>query len=345
MMFFCRSLMLFDRARRWGSALAGLSLFLCLSLASTASVAAEPSEPRTPLNLALQWKPQSQFAGFYLARDKGFYRDAGLDVTLLHGDSRRSALSMLEDGQADLATVSLVDALAKAPNFGLVMQLVRRSNLMLIGWKEKGITDLASIDKQRISYWEGGYSLTFEMFFAKNGIHPQVIPQYYSINLFLQRGVAACAAMEYNEYHLLAQAGINPDQVTTFLMRDYGLGFPEDGLYAKTDWIDRHAKTALAVRRATLAGWEYARDHPEEALDIVLAEARRAKLPSNRSHERWMLRHIVDSIFVPDESAEQVGTLSLSEFQASAQALRNAGLLKKTPVFSRFAPFEKERAQ
>ena len=68
--------MLFDRARRWGSALAGLSLFLCLSLAITASVAAEPSEPRSPLNLALQWKPQSQFAGFYLARDKGFYRDA-----------------------------------------------------------------------------------------------------------------------------------------------------------------------------------------------------------------------------------------------------------------------------
>ena len=345
MMFFCRSLMLFDRARRWGSALAGLSLFLCLSLAITASVAAEPSEPRSPLNLALQWKPQSQFAGFYLARDKGFYRDAGLDVTLLHGNSRKSALSMLEDGQADQATASLIDALAKSPNFGLVLQLVRRSNLMLIGWKEKGIKDVVSLDQQKISHWEGGYSLTFEMFFAKNRIHPQVIPQNYSINLFLQRGVAACAAMEYNEYHLLAQAGINPDQVTTFLMRDYGLGFPEDGLYAKADWINHHGKTALAVRRATLAAWEYARNHPEEALDIVIAEARRAKVPVNRSHERWMLRHILDSIFVPGENPERVGTLSPSEFQASAQALVDAGHLKNPPSFLRFAPFEKEEGR
>ena len=71
-MVFCRSLMIFDRARRWASTLADLSIFLCLCLTTTAGVAAEPSEPRTPLNLALQWKPQSQFAGFYLARDKGF---------------------------------------------------------------------------------------------------------------------------------------------------------------------------------------------------------------------------------------------------------------------------------
>ena len=143
----------------------------------------------------------------------------------------------------------------------------------------------------------------------------------------------------------MKDAGINPDQVMTFLMRDYGLGFPEDGLYAKADWIDHHGKTALAVRRATLAAWEYARNHPEEALDIVIAEAHRAKVPVNRSHERWMLRHILDSIFVPGESPERVGTLSPSGYQAGVQALVDGGHLKNPPSFLRFAPFEKEEGR
>ncbi len=342
-MFFRQSMRsVFDRIHVNCSTLTRLLLILGLAVTTTAVVAAEPL---TPLNLALQWKPQSQFAGFYLARDKGFYRDAGLNVTLLHGSSRRSALSMLEDGQADLATAFLVDALSTSPDSSLIVQLVRRSNLMLIGWKEKGINDVASLDKQKVSHWENASSLSFTLFFAQNGVHPQIIPQYYSIKLFLQRGVSACAAMEYNEYHLLAQAGIDPDQITTFKMRDYGLGSPEDGLYAKTDWIDRHRETALAIRRATLAGWEYARDHPEEALDIVIAEAHRAKLPANRPHERWMLRHILDSIFISGTKPEEVGTLSPSAFKASTQALIDAGLLKKTPDFSRFAPFNTESSR
>ena len=317
-------------------------LILGIAATTTDAVAAEPL---TPLNLALLWKPQSQFAGFYLARDKGFYRDAGLDVTLLHGSYKQSSLKMLANGQADLATAFLVEALVKAPDSSLIVQLIRRSNLMLIGWKEKGVNDVSSLDQQRVSHWEDASSLTFSLFFAKNGVHPQIIPQYYSINLFLHRGVVACSAMEYNEYHLLAQAGVDPDQITTFMMRDYGLDFPEDGLYARSDWIDRHPETALAVRRATLAGWEYARAHPEEALDIVIAEAHRAKLPVNRPHERWMLRHILNSIFVPGSRPEEVGTLSPSAFKASTQALIGAGLLKKAPDYSRFAPFDQVGSQ
>ena len=90
---------------------------------------------------------------------------------------------------------------------------------------------------------------------------------------------------------------------------------------------------------------DFFRDNPEEALDIVIAEARRAKVPVNRSHERWMLRHILDSIFVPGESPERVGTLSPSEFQASVQALVDADHLKNPPSFLRFAPFEKEEGR
>ena len=319
-----------------------VALLCCLLLGPAATAVAAEGAPGTALRLALQWRPQSQFAGYYMARDRGFYRAAGFDVTLLHGSAKKGALEMLEDGQADLATALLVDGVVKAPQLALVLQVVRRSNLMLIGWKDQGIIDVGSLDQRRISHGGDGAALAFAAFFARHGVRPQVIPQYASIRLFLLGGVAACSAMEYSEYHLLAQAGIDRERVTTFLMRDYGLGFPEDGLYARSDWIAGHAEAALAMRRATLAGWQYARDHLEETLDVVIAEAQRAQLPVNRPHERWMLRHLLDSIFVPGEKPEQAGSLSASEFQATAQALQGAGFIKQLPSFSRFAPFDKK---
>jgi NitT/TauT family transport system substrate-binding protein len=311
----------------------------------------------TTLRVALQWKPQSQFAGFYMADAKDLYRAAGLDVRLYHADALRNSLDMLRDGEAELATSFLADALiasAKSPSsprgapgrvqpsLVQVAQMVRRSNLMLVAWKELGIDGAADLDGRRVSYWQGSFSSSYEAFFRAKGIRPEQIPQYYSVNLFLRRGVAACAAMEYNEYDRIRQAGIDEDRLTVFLMRDFGLGFPEDGIYASPEWIARNRDTALAFRKATIAGWEYARSHVEETIDIVLAEARKAGVPANRPHERWMLGHILSSIFIQGESADKVGVLDAAEFDKTVGALRSAGLLSGVPSFAAFAPMQEK---
>jgi NitT/TauT family transport system substrate-binding protein len=145
--------------------------------------------------------------------------------------------------------------------------------------------------------------------------------------------------MEYNEYHRIWQSGIDDDRITAFRMRDYGLGFPEDGLYATATWVNQNPELARAVRSATLAGWDYARSHPEEAIDTVLAEAGLAGVPANRPQERWMLNHMIDSIFVPGAAPEELATLDRAEFNKAAQAMQSAGLLNRAPVFGEFAPF------
>ena len=309
-----------------------------------------PGDTLAVVRLALQWQPQSQFAGYYLARDKGLYRAAGLDLGLLHASALHSSQDMLRAGAADLATLFLTDALITASPRSAdrsvesaivqVAQLVQRSNLMLLAWKDMGVTQAKGFDGQRVSYWPGGFSASFQAFFATNAIRPEAIPQYYSINLFLRRGVVACAAMEYNEYHRIWQAGIDPGRITAFRMRDYGLGFPEDGLYTTASWASRNPELARAVRGATLAGWAYARAHPEEAIDAVLAEARKAGVAANRPHERWMLRHILDSIFVPGTPSAAIGSLDRSAFASAVLALRSAGLLDQAPEFAVFAPVE-----
>lgn len=293
-----------------------------------------------PVRIALQWLPQSQFAGYYMASEQGFYRAAGLDVKLLHAGPGPSSLDFLEKEKADFCTMFLGDAIVYAREpvaLAQVAQFAQRSSLMLVGWKDMGIETPADLDGKRISYWPGTFSIAFTAFFRQHGIQPQVLPQHHSVNLFLHRGVAACAAMVYNEYHRIYQAGHDYEQLTLFLMRDYGLGFPEDGMYTRAETAVRHPEVCRALRQATLKGWEYARLHPQEAIDAVLRASRVEGVPVNRPHSRWMLEHVLASVFPPEEDVVP-GRLELHQYQETVQALVEAGVIDDAPPFGVFCP-------
>ncbi|EIC22680.1 ABC transporter substrate-binding protein [Thiorhodovibrio frisius] len=332
--------------------------------------------PLTSVRIALQWSPQSQFAGFYLAREQGFYAAAGADVRFVHTNANRSSLDWLLQGDAELATAFLADAMVAAANADspdddagdapgeqsgdatrndsgddssdnmpglarpvLIGQLVQRSNLMLLAWKDHGIEHLEDLNGQRISLWPGPFTAAIQALLTGRQITPELIPQYGTVNLFLHGGVSACAAMEYNEYHRIWQAGIDEDRLTAFLLRDFGFDFPEDGLYARSDWLEEHSDLPQRLWQATLKGWEYARTHPQQAIDLVMAEAERAGVPSNRPHQGWMLDHILGSIFVENDSTlAATGQLAPGAYAATAQALIAAGLLTKAPPFGVFCP-------
>jgi NitT/TauT family transport system substrate-binding protein len=345
----------------------------------TAETELDAAQRATPIRLALQWRPQSQFAGYYMARQRGMYRAAGLDVEFLHAAPDVTSLQMLQEGRVDVATAflsdgviaaaSLRDAVAANRSEGLldasdspeasahreasqpvvvqpalvqVAQLVQRSNLMLVAWRDMGIDDMSDLDAKRVGTWQGAFSATFDAFFAAHGVNPVRVPQYGSIGLFLTRAVAACSAMHYNEYHRIWQAGIDPDRLTTFTMRDYGLDIPEDGLFARPEWLASNLEHARALRKATIQGWIYARAHPEETLDVVIAEARAAGVPTNRPLERWMLEHVLAAIFVSEEAPAAAGRLDRDAYARTSRTLQKAGLIASVPAFEDFAPLERE---
>ena len=294
--------------------------------------------------MALQWLPQSQFAGFYMARDRGFYDEAGLKVALLHTGPGPSSLDVLEEGRADYATLFLADAILHARDqapLAHVGQFVLRSNLVLVAWKSAGISQPADLDGRRVSCWPGAFYAAFVAFFRLHDIKPVVLPQNYTVNLFLYGGVDACAAMVYNEYHRIFQAGVDSDRITVFAMRDYDLGFPEDGLYTAAQNAAENPGECRALMRATMAGWEYARLHPEEAVETVLRESRSGEVPANRTHTRWMLEHMLASIFPPGDNGVP-GRLDPATYQRTADMLKAAGLIEEAPAFEEFAPLARE---
>lgn len=288
-----------------------------------------------PVKIALQWQPQSQFAGYYMALEQGYFRQAGLDVTLVHASVENTSKDMLASGRVQAATMMLADAMAADMPMVQLLQLFQQSNLALVAWKSSGVETPSDLNGKRISLWQDIFSLGINAFMRTHAISFEPVPQYRSIELFLRHGVAATSAMEYNELNRIYLAGVDRDQLTVFMMRDYDLGIPEDGLYAMRDWVTEFPAQATALKRATIKGWAYAREHPEQTLDVVLSRAKAAGVLTNRAHERHMLNTVLASIFVQDGSTLP-GELSKASFDRAGQYLMQSGLIKRVPALETF---------
>ena len=297
-----------------------------------------------PVTLMLQWTPQAQFAGYYVAKAKGFYAARGLDVTIIRGGPDRDQTEYLKSGKTDFVTQFLTGALMMrdhgVPLVNLT-QVVNRSNLMLIARASAGISSERDLDGKRISLWGEPLSAAYLGWINAKKITPQIVPQNTTINLFLRGGVDACAGMYYNEYNLLYQAGIDENEIVPFFLRDYGFGFPEDGIYCLDTLAQTDPDACRAIAEASLEGWKYAQDHEAEALDIVMARVDEAHLATNRAHQKWMLEIILKSIFPPHGTEWQVGRLLPVAYQGAADALLAQGLLFHPAAdFAKFRPLD-----
>jgi NitT/TauT family transport system substrate-binding protein len=279
---------------------------------------AQPVNSSLPMKLALQWSPQSQFAGYYLAQEKGFYRDKGLNVEIVRGGPDVDPMELLQQQKVHFATMFLTGAIA-ARDRGIPLvnigQIINHSNLVLVAWRDRNIARIEDLHQRRISIWEGNFRGAFLGLFLGLGIMPDIIPQNYTVNLFLRRGIDACSAMYYNEYHMIYQAGINPEELSVFLLRDNGYDIPEDGIYCLESTLQANPQACRALVEASLEGWEYARQNPEETLDVVMKEVQDAHLPTNRAHMRWMLEKIIPTILPPNTEHWMAGRLTEEGYQ------------------------------
>ncbi|HQN18823.1 MAG TPA: ABC transporter substrate-binding protein [Syntrophobacteraceae bacterium] len=284
------------------------------------------------------WSPQAQFAGYYVALEKGFYRKCGLDVDIIQGGPDHIPAEMLKSGKVDFCLLWLSSAIQRRSE-GLslvnIAQIVRRSALMLVARKSSEILKPEDMNGRKVSLWEGDLRLQPRAFFSKYKINPEIITQSYTVNLFLAGGTDVASAMWYNEYHTIINSGLDEEELTTFFFDAHGLNFPEDGIYALEETLQKNPHAAAAFVGASVAGWQYAFLHPDEALDIVLKYMKQAKVPANRVHQRWMLARMKDLILSPDGQAA-VGTLDRAEYETVASELQTQGLIKTIPPFSEF---------
>ena len=286
-----------------------------------------------------QWVPQAQFAGYYFAAEQGIYRKHGLDVTILSGGLQRlPSLDLLREGKADFAALWLstgIQARAQGLNLVNIGQVLPRSALMLVAKKARGIRSPRDINGKKVGLWAPIFQLQARAFFKKYDLKVSIIPQPYSVNLFLRDGVDVASAMWYNEYHTILAAGLNPEELTTFFFPEHGLNFPEDGLYVLEDRFKQDPEMCRSFVKASIEGWLGAFTHKEKTLDMVMKNLKREHMPANRVHQRWMLERMKDLILPSDKSDLGVQLLP-RDYSRVATSLHSSGLINLIPEFTIF---------
>jgi NitT/TauT family transport system substrate-binding protein len=284
-----------------------------------------------------QWLPQAQFTGYYVAKEKGIYEKYGIDLTILKGGPDAPACETLAKRKTDFTTTFLSTALQKRDtgvklvNIG---QVVQYSGFMLVAKKASGILSVTDLNGKKVSLWPD-FQLQPLAFFRKYGVQAKTIPQASTINLFLRGGVDVVSAMWYNEYHTILSSGLDESELTPFFFDKLGLNFPEDGIYCREETLKRDRALCENFVKASMEGWKYAFDHPDEALDMVMKYVNDANTGTNRVHQKWMLARMKDLI-LPRENNIPMGRLREQDYYEVAKELQSKGMIKSIVPFSSF---------
>lgn len=240
-----------------------------------------------------QWTVQSQFAGYYAALEKGFYRDCGLDVEIIHPSASNNALNNLEEGECDIITMQLMQALMSIDRgYDLVniMQTSQRNSLLVIPYR-KDITEISDLKGCKVGIWKAGFGELGHILDNEKDLDIEWIPFVNNVNLFISGAIDATLAMSYNEYQQILACGIRPAAV--FRFSDLGYDIPEEGLYVTREYYRTHEKECRAFAEASGRGWKWVREHKDEAIDIVMEYAHREHIKASRILQKKMLDEIL----------------------------------------------------
>ena len=269
---------------------------LSMVMMSTAAIA------KDKVTLQLKWVTQAQFAGYYVAKDKGFYDEAGLDVTIKPGGPDIAPPQVIAGGGADVVVDWMPSALAsreKGVKLVNIAQPFKRSGMMLTCRKETGIKAPADFKGKTLGVWFFGNEYPFLSWMSKLGIGTKggadgvtVLKQGFNVDPLLQKQADCVSTMTYNEYWQVIDAGLKPADLVVFKYEEQGVSTMEDGLYALESKLKDPAFVEKMGRfvKASMKGWEFARANPDAAADIVLEND--ASGAQTEKHQRRMMREI-----------------------------------------------------
>ena len=234
------------------------------------------------VTLQLKWVTQAQFAGYYVALDRGFYDAEDLDVTIKPGGPEIAPTQVLAGGGADV-TVEWMPAALAAREKGLAMvniaQPFKSSGLMLTCRKDAGIESTADFRGKTLGVWFFGNEFPFLSWMSQLGIPTdgsangvEMLKQGFNVDPILNGQAACVSTMSYNEYWQIIDAGLSPSDLKLFKYEDQGVATLEDGLYVLEQRLEDAAFRDKMVRfvRASMKGWKWAEDNPRQAALIVL---------------------------------------------------------------------------
>ncbi len=303
--------------------------FLMAAAAAGALLMSGSAAMAEAVKLQLKWVTQAQFAGYYVAQAKGYYKDAGLEVTILPGGPDINPQQVLAGGGADVVVDWMPSALATREKGSPVVNIAqpfKRSGMMLTCRKDTGITKPEDFKGKTLGVWFFGNEYPFLSWMSQLGIPTTggadgvtVLKQGFNVDPLLQKQADCISTMTYNEYHQVLEAGVKAEDLITFKYEDMGVATLEDGLYVLEDKLKDPAfvETMAKFVKASMKGWEDARANPADAVKAVLDND--ASGSQTEQHQTTMIEEINKLTEGSD------GTLDVAAAERTVETLMKGG--------------------
>jgi len=295
--------------------------------------AAQAALAADKLTLQLKWVTQSQFAGYYVAKDKGFYEEEGLDVEIKPGGPDIAPEQVIAGGGADVIVTWMAAALsAREKGVGLVniAQPFKKAGMELVCPKDGPVKTEADFKGHTLGVWFFGNEYPFYAWMNKLGYSTDggpdgvtVLKQSFDVQPLIQKQADCISVMTYNEYWQLIDAGYKPEDLIVFNYSEMGNDLLEDGLYVLEDKLKDPAFEDKMVRfvRASMKGWNYAEENPDEAAEIVVENG-----GQDENHQKRMMGEVAKLIDHGD------GKLIEAAYDRTAKALLDQKIISKEPA-------------
>ena len=274
--------------------------------------------------LQTKWVTQAQFAGYYVALEKGYYDDEGLDVTIKPGGPDIAPPQVIAGGGADILIEWMPAALAsreKGLNLVNIAQPFKSSGMMLTCRKDSGISSPSDFSDKTLGVWFYGNEYPFLSWMSKLNMATDgsaggvtVLKQGWGIEPLLQKQADCVSTMTYNEYWQVIDGGLSADELVVFPYDEQGVSTLEDGLYVLEENLSDPAFVDKAARflRASMKGWEWASNNSDAAADIVLEYDMSGA--QTEKHQRRMMGEI-------NKLTANGGKLNVDDYQRTVDTL------------------------
>ena len=298
-------------------------LFIALLATSLSVKAQDETIVFTP-----QWTAQAQFAGYYVAEAMGFYREAGVNVRIEHPSASSSAMSRLHSGRCQVTTLTLCQAMEivdeDTPLVNILQTSMNSAMVIVSARNQDPLTQKGA----RVGIWSVGFGQLAICMSIKEHLDYEWVRFAQNVNLFVSGALDATLAMSYNEYYQLMQAGVEMTDTNVYRFCDHGYNVQEDGVYMTWDYYEKHKDQALRFAEASRRGWEWAAEHPDETLDIVMQYVDKDRVATNRVMQKLMLDEVL-RLQVDRESQKREFRLRPDMVQQASQLMVENQMLSR----------------
>ncbi len=314
--------------RNWTKT-AALSVIAAVGLSANAWAA-------DAVTVQLKWVADAQFAGYYVAQAKGFYKDAGLDVTIKPGGPDIAPEQVIAAGGADAIVDWMPAALAardKGEPLVNIAQVFQKSGLELTCRKDSGVKTPADFKGKTLGVWFYGNEYPFMAWMNKLGYKPNVdvtvLKQDFNVDPILQKQAACISTMTYNEYHQILESGqLKASDLIVFKYQNEGVAVLEDGLYTLEKNLKDKAEEAKLAKfvKASMKGWDYAVKNQAEAVDIVMKADTTGAI--KKEHQVTMMQEVAKLV---EGSKKGTGYLDPADYARTVKVVLENKVISKEP--------------